>query len=191
VLLNSLIAERSDGRVIVGRGVPGEWLRAGQPVSVANYPIAGGRRLGAAISTSGSTVTLSLSGAAPAGGVEFDIPAFIGNIASASAGTVDNANGTVTLAQGSSGVTVTLSAPPSFSATGGLDLSGYCQSIGHIGGAALDGTTAYDWKCVTSSGVHVAISMDDACAWQYRTTEGVFSRTATVSDPYSWQCYAP
>jgi hypothetical protein len=190
VLLNSLIAERSDGRVIVGRGVPSEWLRDGLPVSVSNYPVAGGKRMGATISTSGNAVTLTLSGAAPAGGVEFDAPAFIGNIASASTGTVDKANGTVVLPAGATGVTVTLVNAPSYKAVGGLDLSAYCTSIGDIGGAILDGTTAYDWKCVSSGGTHVAMSLDDACTWQYRTVEGVFARFSTMADAYSWQCYS-
>lgn len=190
VLLNSLIAERADGRVIVGRGVPAEWLRDGHPVSVSNYPIAGGKRMGAAIASSGNAVTLTLSGAAPSGGVEFDVPAFIGNIASASAGTVDRANGTVVLPAGATTVTVTLTTAPTFRAAGGLDLSGYCTSIGDIGGATLDGTTAYDWKCVSSAGTHVTMSLDDACAWQYRTVEGAFARFATMTDPYSWQCYS-
>ena len=190
VLLNSLIAERADGRVVVGRGVPAEWLRDGVPVGVSNYPIAGGNRMGATIATSGNAVTLTLSGAAPAGGVEFDVPAFLGNIAAASTGTADSANGTVVLPPGTTTVTVTLATPPSFRTTGGLDLSGYCTSIGNIGGALLDGTTAYDWKCVSPIGAHLGISMDDACAWQYRTVEGVFSRFAAMSDPYSWQCLA-
>jgi hypothetical protein len=124
------------------------------------------------------------------GGAEFDVPAFIGNIASASAGTVDNANGAVVLPPGATGVTVTLATAPAFAAVGGLDLCGYCGSIGRIEGAVLDGTTAYDWKCVTRFGSHVAISMDDACAWPYRTTEGVVSQAATMTDPYSWQCYS-
>lgn len=191
VLLDSLIAERSDGRVIVGRGVPSEWLRDGQPVSVTNAPIAGGNRMGFTVTTSGTDVTLTLSGHAPSGGVEFDIPWFIGHIASASTGTVDNANGVVTLPPGATGVTVGLSALPSNPAIGGIDVAAYCTSIGRTGGAGLDGTTGNDWRCVDSSGTHVSISMDDACAWQYRTNEGAFSRLGALNDPYSWKCYAP
>jgi hypothetical protein len=190
VLLHSLIAERADGRVVVGRGVPNEWLRDGRPVGVANYPIAGGNRMGVSISTSGTKVTLTLTGAGPAGGAELDVPAFIGNIAAVSTGTVDNANGTVTLAPGTTTVTVTMASMPPATAVGGLELSGYCVSIGQIGGASLDGTTANDWRCVASSGAHVAMSVDDACAWQYRTVEGVYSATTAADDPYSWKCYS-
>jgi hypothetical protein len=62
--------------------------------------------------------------------------------------------------------------------------------IGNIGGASLDGSTAYDWKCITNSGTHVDISMDDVCAWGYLTNEGAFSQMESLSDPYSWKCYA-
>jgi hypothetical protein len=190
VLLNSLIAEQSNGQVIVGRGIPNEWLRNGQTISATNYPIANGNRMGATMNTSGNNVTLTLSGAAPAGGVAFEIPYFAGHIASAGAGTVDNANGVVTLGPATRSVTVTLTSPPSFTTLGGLDLTSYCTSIGDIGGASLDGSTANDWKCITDSGTHVALSMDDACAWGYLTNEGAFSQMGSVSDPYSWKCYA-
>ena len=56
-----------------------------------------GRRLGLTIRTSGANVTLTLTGQQPAGNVLFQLPAFVGNIAHASAGTVDEATGTVTL----------------------------------------------------------------------------------------------
>ena len=42
-------------------------------------------------------VTLTLSGRAPAGPVLFQLPAFVNNIAHASAGTVNESTGTVTL----------------------------------------------------------------------------------------------
>jgi hypothetical protein len=190
VLLNSLIAEKSSGQVIVGRGIPNEWLRNGETMSATNYPISNGNRMGATITTSGNSVILTLTGAAPTGGVAFEIPYFAGKIASASAGTVDNANGVITLGPGTRSVTVTLTSAPSFTMLGGLDLTSYCTSIGNIGGASLDGSTANDWKCITNSGTHVDISMDDACAWGYLTNEGAFSQMGSLSDPYSWKCYA-
>ncbi len=38
VLINSLIAERFDGVVIIGRGIPREWLRQNNHIAVKNYP---------------------------------------------------------------------------------------------------------------------------------------------------------
>ncbi len=111
VLLDSLAAQRSDGSLVVGRGVPDSWVRGGQVVSLANFPTAGGKHTGLTIRTSGSTVTLTLSGNRPSGPVLFQLPAFAGNIARSSAGTVDNKTGTVTLSPAVRSVTVQLSHP--------------------------------------------------------------------------------
>ena len=54
-------------------------------------------------------VTLTLTGDKPSGEVLFELPAFVGNIARACAGTVDNKTGTVTLAPTVRSVTVHLS----------------------------------------------------------------------------------
>jgi hypothetical protein len=97
VLLDSLAAQRSDGSLVVGRGVPNSWVSSGQVISLANFPTTNGRHLGLKISTSGKTVTLTLTGDAPSGPVLFQLPAFVNAIAHASAGTVNEATGTVTL----------------------------------------------------------------------------------------------
>ncbi len=111
VLLDSLAAQRADGSLIVGRGVPGSWVRSGQVISVANFPTVAGRHLGLTIRGHGTSVTLTLTGQRPAGNVLFQVPAFVGNIASASAGTVSESTGTVTLAPAVRTVTVTLKHP--------------------------------------------------------------------------------
>jgi hypothetical protein len=111
MLLDSLAAQRSNGSLVVGRGVPGSWLRGGQVISLANFPTTGGRHTGLTIRASGSIVTLTLSGDQPSGPVLFQLPAFVGNIAHASAGTVDNKTGTVTLSPAVRSVTVRLSKP--------------------------------------------------------------------------------
>ncbi len=108
VLLDSLAAQRADGSLIVGRGVPNDWVSGGQVISLANFPTTGGHHLGLTIRTSGAAVTLTLTGQPPAGDVLFQLPAFVGNIASASAGAVSEATGTVTLGPAVRTVTVTL-----------------------------------------------------------------------------------
>ena len=113
VLLDSLAAQRADGSLVVGRGVPSSWVSAGKLISLANFPTVAGRHLGLAIRSSGSSVTLTLSGQAPAGPVLFQLPAFVGNIAHASVGTVDEKTGTVTLATTVRTVTVQLTHPES------------------------------------------------------------------------------
>jgi hypothetical protein len=109
VLLDSLAAQRSDGSLIIGRGVPDAWVRPGQSLSVSNFPTTDGQRLGFSISVRDDVVTLALNGATPSGPVLFELPAFVDNIASAGANVVDNHAGTVTLAPGVTSVTVTLS----------------------------------------------------------------------------------
>jgi len=107
-LLDSLAAQRSDGSLIVGRGVPDSWVTTGKVISLANFPTTGGHHLGLTVRTSGTAVTLTLSGQAPAGDVLFQLPAFVGNIASASAGVIDEGTGTVTLPPAAHTVTVHL-----------------------------------------------------------------------------------
>ena len=97
VLLDSLVAQRADGSLVIGRGVPDAWVRGGQVITLANFPTMDGKHLGLSIRTSGTSVTLTLTGSRP-GPVLFQLPAFVGNIAHASAGTVDEKTGTVTLA---------------------------------------------------------------------------------------------
>jgi hypothetical protein len=108
VLLDSLAAQRADGSLVVGRGVPNSWVSSGQVISLANFPTTDGHHLGLKISTSGAAVTLTLTGAAPSGPVLFQLPAFVNNIAHASTGTVDEATGTVTIPATTHTVTVTL-----------------------------------------------------------------------------------
>ena len=105
-LLDSLVSQRTDGSLIVGRGVPNSWLGTGR-IAVSNFPTTDGGRIGVTITTRGDAVTLQLTGK-PSGPVTFELPAFVNNIASASAGTVDKAAGAVTVPARTRSVTVTL-----------------------------------------------------------------------------------
>jgi len=109
VLLDSLIAERGDGTLIIGRGVPNNWVTSGQTIEVTNVPISGGHHLGMTVTTSGSqSVTLTLTGDTAAGPILFQLPAFVNNIARSSAGAINRATGTVTLSTSTRTVTVTM-----------------------------------------------------------------------------------
>lgn len=107
VLMASLIAEKSDGSLIVGRGVPTEWLHSRKPIQVKNYPVGRGRTVAITISGKGNRVSLQVSGR-PSGPVLFQLPAFVNNIAWTSSGQVDQATGTVTLSGHGGCVTVVL-----------------------------------------------------------------------------------
>jgi hypothetical protein len=112
VLLASLVAERSDGSLVVGRGIPAQWLSGDPPITVKNFPTTDGRRLSLRISSSGQSVSLKLFGQTPSGPVLFQLPQFIDNIATTSAGRVDQKTGTVTLSPTTRNVSVQLRTPP-------------------------------------------------------------------------------
>jgi hypothetical protein len=118
VLLDSLAAQRSDGALIVGRGIPSRWLASGQPISVANFPTTDGHRISFTITGTGSSVTLTITSGRPAGDILFQLPAFVGDIASTSAGTVDQPSGTVTLGATVRRAVVQLREPATASAAG-------------------------------------------------------------------------
>jgi hypothetical protein len=108
VLLDSLAAQRSTGALIVGRGIPSGWLATGRRIRVTNFPTSDGRRINLTITGSGRTVTLRITRGNPAGRILFQLPAFAGNIASASAGSVRQRSGTITLGRSARHVTVRL-----------------------------------------------------------------------------------
>jgi hypothetical protein len=112
VLLDSLVAQRSSGSLVIGRGVPPAWLDRGTPIAVTNFPTTDGHRSGVSIASSSRSVTLTLSGALPEGPVLFQLPSFVRNIATTSAGSINQATGTVTLAPSLRHVTVTLRRAP-------------------------------------------------------------------------------
>jgi hypothetical protein len=112
VLLDSLVAQRSNGSLVIGRGVPPAWLDRGAPIAVTNFPTTDGHRAGVSIASSGRSVSLTLSGALPTGPVLFQLPSFLRNIATTSAGSVNQATGTVTLTPSLRHVTVTLRRAP-------------------------------------------------------------------------------
>ena len=111
VLLDSLVAQRSDGALIVGRGVPNSWLGDNQPLAVTNFPTIDGGRMDMTISVHDRSVSLSLRGRMADRPVFFQLPVFVRNIVGASGGTVDQATGTVTLDPGARRVTVELRHP--------------------------------------------------------------------------------
>jgi len=108
VLLDSLVVQRSDGALIVGRGVPNTWVRTGKKISVTNFPTVDGHRIGVAIAVRGRAVTLTLAGDKPAGSVLFQLPAFVNNLVHSGRATFDDRTGTVTLPPNTTHITVKL-----------------------------------------------------------------------------------
>ena len=77
------------------------------------------------------------------------------------------------------------SGPPPPMDLGGIDLTGYCTSIGYSA-ALLVGST---WNCFKPIFVLTPINLTSACQWQY-PTKTITSVTETVpGDPMTYQCY--
>lgn len=74
VLLDSLICERSNGEVIIGRGIPAQWLYDGAEIEVKKYPLADNRRMGFKLNVSGKSITVTLSGEVNAQQVSVQLP---------------------------------------------------------------------------------------------------------------------
>jgi hypothetical protein len=110
--LDSLVAQRSDGTLIVGRGVPANWLDRGAAIAVTNFPTTNAKRLSLRISSHGRAVSLALTGQMPSGTVLFQLPSFVDNIARTSSGSINQTTGTVTLTSHAKGVTVQLRRAP-------------------------------------------------------------------------------
>ncbi|TDW92747.1 hypothetical protein EV137_0007 [Kribbella pratensis] len=111
VLFDSLIAEKSDGTVIIGRGVPNEWIRTRQKIGLNSYPVTNGGRLGYQLTTAGKTVTLQLTGnTATPTGYSLELPALRNNIAyvAAKGATINQSAGTIHLPRGTTHATVVL-----------------------------------------------------------------------------------
>jgi hypothetical protein len=109
-LLDSLIVEKSDGTVLVGRGLPDAWVAAGQVIELSNYPVSEGKRMGIRIEgLSENQMRLTLTGDSPSGLVVLNLPFFIDHIQSATAGTINNSAGEVVLDQNTTSVIVTSS----------------------------------------------------------------------------------
>lgn len=62
VLFDSLICEKADGTVIIGRGIPSEWLSIKEEIEVNNYPLSGNRRVGFYIKSDCKVIEVSLTG---------------------------------------------------------------------------------------------------------------------------------
>jgi hypothetical protein len=112
-LLQACVSVKTDGTVIVGRGIPNHWLKPGDVIEWSNVNVNDNRRINFRISSKGSEVKLQIRGDAPNGEVRFNLPAFENNIASADAGTTDNQKGVVTMTPSTTSVTVKLRKPVS------------------------------------------------------------------------------
>ena len=124
VLVDSLIALKVDVStgglgdrygVVIGRGVPNEWIVGRRVIEVSNFPIENNKRMGFTLVTlAGSqSFTLDLTGDAPGNmGALLDLQALKSNIRSVIPPIpYDYEHGTVTIPSGVTHITVTLVTP--------------------------------------------------------------------------------
>ncbi len=110
VFIEALIAERIDGTVIIGRGIPDHWVDGDDsPISISNHPLTAGRRFGYELTSTGKYIDIAFSGDQPAGEIWIDLPIFIGNDQfTATAGVVDYNSNRLILPSGTESVLITL-----------------------------------------------------------------------------------
>lgn len=109
VLFNSLVSLKSDGSLIVGRGVPADWVVNGKKVALNDFPVSNGGRIGYSMKSNKNTVHIVFSGdLGKVPSVSIELLALKDNIASVNVkrALVDAKAGTVTLPGGTKSVTI-------------------------------------------------------------------------------------
>ena len=97
VLIESPIAERSDGTVIIGRGIPSEWNAPGQRIEITDVPLSVRRRFGYAMTSASGKIDIEFTGDIPLGQIWVDLPVFCGKRVKPSVGTYDSTEQRVVL----------------------------------------------------------------------------------------------
>lgn len=108
VLIDSLIAEKVDGTLLIGRGIPDAWTDKNDAVSLTNAPLAANKRFGYTLRSTGTTLDLSFSGAQPSNSILVELPILRNNISATTTGSIDDKDGIVALPASTKRVTITL-----------------------------------------------------------------------------------
>lgn len=74
VLFDSIICEKANGDIIIGRGIPSEWIYDGARIAVKKYPLSSLKRIDLDITVTATQRIVTLSGDAPCGNVTVDLP---------------------------------------------------------------------------------------------------------------------
>lgn len=109
-LLDSLLAEKADGIIIAGRGVPVSWNKDGEEVAVSDFLCEEGKRIGFEMKTESKVITFTLTGdALESSDVYLEFPAAANNIlAVEGSSSFDEGKGRVVLSPGIKQVKITL-----------------------------------------------------------------------------------
>ncbi len=75
-ILQACISVKTDGTVIIGRGIPDEWLTDGKEISWAHVNVNNGKTIDFSLKTEGKQIHLTLSGDTPEKDILLDLPLF-------------------------------------------------------------------------------------------------------------------
>lgn len=73
-LLDSLICQRTNGDIIIGRGVPQEWLFDGAVIEIKKYPIENGGKINMRLAVENGEIKTEITGDKPSGKIIVDLP---------------------------------------------------------------------------------------------------------------------
>ena len=108
ILIDSFLAEKADGTIIAGRGLPAEWNADGQEIKISDWLCNGGKRIGFTMKSTAEYIDFTLTGDELANDVSLELIALKGNIKSASGCEFDAEAGTVLIPAGTRRVRVYL-----------------------------------------------------------------------------------
>jgi hypothetical protein len=111
-LLQVCASVKTDGTVIIGRGIPDYWLEPGSVIEWANVNVNQGRKISFRITAVKSEIRLRIWGDIRNGEVHLNLPVLKNNIAASDAGRIDNEKGLVALSPSTHSVSVKLRNPP-------------------------------------------------------------------------------
>ena len=74
VLFDSLVCEKADGTLIIGRGIPKEWLAEGSVIEVKKYPVSSGNRVNIRIEAKNDCVEVTADSFPDKTKLRIDIP---------------------------------------------------------------------------------------------------------------------
>ena len=75
-LLESHVSLKTDGTVIIGRGIPNHWLKDGDVIAWKDVRINGGKKFDFTITAATGWITLTIHGDKPDGNILFNLPLF-------------------------------------------------------------------------------------------------------------------
>ena len=113
ILIDSFLAEKADGSIIAGRGIPAEWNAAGETVEIKDWLCNSGKKIGFTMSSTDSYIDFTLTGDKLENSVSLELIALKNNIRKVEGAgcTFDREKGTVLIPAGTTSVRVILGQP--------------------------------------------------------------------------------